>query len=584
MELRILRVDMTTATVTEEPFNQKDYGYYGGRGLIDVILSKEGNPTCDPLGPDNLLIFATGLLAGTNMTTSGRLSVGGKSPLTGGIKESNSGGTMARTLIDQAIKMVIVKGKAPEGKLYYLYVSPEGKASLECADEIAMKGNYELGDILRAKYNDEIAIASVGPAAERGALTSSVMVTEFKTHHPCRAAARGGMGTVMASKGLKAVVVEEPVEAYKPVIPEEYKEEFQDCVRRVAKSITDNPMTRETYPNLGSAAGVDVTGMMGGLPYKNFSGKRCEYQNLASPGWTGVMKAQGGHGGMPCQKGCIIRCTNEFVGKDGKYLSGGIEYETLALCGSNLGIFDPNFVATVDRFCDDYGLDTIDTGAAIGVAMDCGVLEFGDQEAALKLLYSVQDENSELGKVLLKGCQAMGEHLGAKRIPTSKRQALAAYDPRVIPGFGRTFERSPMGGDHTSGSAMLNRTDLSPDDQVDAMQALTAACDNYVCLFAWGSISMNPDGKAALARAVGIFCGDAEGPGIDPDFFEALGRKMLYFEHSFNKANGWTFEDEKVPDFFYNEPAEANGKVFERLITRSFLDIADERGMNQPLL
>jgi aldehyde:ferredoxin oxidoreductase len=578
--MRILRVDMGRASITEEPFDQKNYGYLGGRGLTDTILYNECPPTCDPLGPDNVLVFATGYFVGTMMTTSGRISIGAKSPLTHGIKESNVGGSLARVLGEQGVKMLIFKGKPENGEMYYLYIDENGHTSLENASELSGMLNYPLGDRLRAKHGEDIAIASIGPAGERQALVSAIMVTEFKTNHPCRAAARGGLGAVMGSKGIKAVVVKKPIRPYKPTIPAGLEAEFRDMCRAVAKSVTDNPMTGETMPKFGSAAGVGATGPMGALPYLNFSGKRCpEFEKLAPAGWTARLFGQGGRGTIPCQQGCVVRCSNAYHDKDGNYLSAGIEYETLALCGSNLGIFDSDIVVAIDRFCDDYGVDTIDIGAAVGVAMDEGVLPFGDGEGALDLIKSIADENSALGKVLINGCQAMGKHLDAKRIPTGKRQALAAYDPRVLPGFGMTFERSPQGADHTSGSAFVRREDLIPEDQVDLNQSYTAACDCYVCLFAWGSICFDTVGKAAISRAIGILAGLPEGPG--PEIIEEVGRHILFMEHSFNKAAGFTMEDDRVADFFYVEPAEATGKPYVSPLKRSYLEIAAERAVQQ---
>lgn len=574
--MKILRVDMTTATVTEEPFDQKDYGYFGGRGLADVILTNECDPLCDPLGPDNILIFANGYFVGTTMTTSGRLSVAGKSPLTGGIKESNAGGTISRYLANQGIKMIIVKGQPQNDEKYYLYIDPQGNISLKDASVVWGLGNYDLGDKLREIHGPNLAIASIGQGGEKLSKVASVMVTEFNTNHPCRAAARGGLGAVMGSKGLKAVVVDKAENPYKVTVPAEYADEFKEACKVINKAIMDNPTTGQLQPKYGSAAGVGATGQLGALPYLNFSGKRCpEYEKLAPEGWGAHLFGQGGRGTLPCQPGCVVRCSNEYIDKDGNYLSAGIEYETLALCGSNLGIFEPDVIVAIDRFCDDFGVDTIDIGAGVGVAMDCGVLEFGDCEGALALVRSMADDETGLGSVLRNGCQAVGEHLNAKRIPTGKRQALAAYEPRVMTGFGMTFERSPMGADHTSGMALLMRQDLSPEDQVDTNQANMAACDNFICLFPWGSVVFHPEAKAAMARAIGIMAGLPEGPG--PEIIEKIGRDMLFMEHSFNEKIGFTMADDKIGNFFYEEPAEATNAPYTSPMKRSFLEIARER-------
>lgn len=574
--MRIVRINMTEGTVKEEEFRQEDWWYYGGRGLIDAMITdKELDPLCDPLGPDNILSFATGLFAGTVMTTSGRLSVSGKSPLTGGIKESNAGGTFGRWMSEQQIKIMSFYGQAPEGKQYYLYVDPQGNISLKDASFLSMKKTYETCDALRSMYSDDISIACIGPAGERKALVSAILVTEYKSGNPCRAAARGGMGAVMGSKGLKAIVLDKAEKPFRTPIPEETAAEFRAACKAVATAVTTNPMTGDLQRRCGSAAGVGATGKMGALPVNNFSGKRADYSGLAPEGWMAALIGNGGHGEIPCQPGCVVCCSNEFHDTEGNYLSAGIEYENLVFMGCNLGIWNPNFVAWGDRFCDDYGLDIIDTGCAIAVAMDEGLLEFGDEEAAKKFLQKAADTEDDLGKILVNGCQAMGEHLNARRIPTGKRQALAAYDPRVLKGFGMTFERSPMGADHTSASALLSRTDLCPEDQVDLNQANSACCDDFdICLFAWGSVAFDPTARAAIARAAGALLGK-EDPG--QELIETIGRKILYIEHKFNERAGFTIADDKIGDFFYTEPAEATGMPYTSPLKRSFLEIADER-------
>jgi len=574
--MRIIRVNMTTQTIREENFDQKDWGYFGGRGLIDAMITdKELDPTCDPLGEKNILSFATGLFAGTNMTSSGRLSISGKSPLTGGIKESNAGGTFSRWMTEQQIKMFVIEGQSKDGQLRYLYVDPNGKLSFQDASFIKMKKTYDTCNMLRDKYNDNISIACIGPGGERLSTAAGVMVTEFKSGFPCRAAARGGMGVVMGSKGLKAIVIEKAAKPFRPAAPAETAEEFKEACKEVANAVINNPMTGDLQRKCGSAAGVGATGKMGALPTNNFSGKLAQYEPLAPEAWMKALIGQGGHGTIPCQPGCVCCCSNEFHGPDGKYLSAGIEYENLVFMGCNLGIWNPNFVATGDRFCDEMGLDIIDIGNGIAVAMDCGVIQFGDEEGALNLLHKIEDPDDEFGRVLINGCQAVGDYLHAKRIPTVKRQSLAAYDPRVLKGFGMTFERSPMGADHTSAAALTMRTDLIPEDQVDLNQANSAACDNFdICLFCWGSVAFKPESRAAIARAAGALCGKS---GVGQEMIEELGRKTLYFEHKFNKAAGFTMADDKLPDFFLTEPAEVNNAVYESPLTRSFLEIADER-------
>lgn len=558
--MKKILINVETGAIETAPFNQEDYGYLGGRGLVAKLLEETFEPGSDALGPKNPLLFCTGYFSGTILTTSNRLSIGAKSPLTGTIKESNVGGTFAKYMTEHGIKYIQLMGAAPKGEFKVLVIDKDGSVRFDSADEIIGLNNYDLGPVLRKKYGDNITIASIGTVGEQYSLAASIQVTEFQTGYPCRAAARGGIGAVFASKGLKAFVIVRPDKPYTVKIPEEYAAEFKECNKKVVEAIQANPLTGQQMNLFGSAAGVDVTGKMGALPTRNFSGKFAEgWEVLSSPKWRERMVAQGGRGGIPCQPGCIVRCSNEYFDKNGNYLTAGTEYETLGLCGPNIDIYDQEEIMHIDRLCDDMGYDTIEIGTALGVAMECGVIEWGDAEAAKDLIRHSLDEDSKLPS-LKHGCHAVGEALGAKRVPTAKKQAVAAYDPRVILGYGLCFERSPMGGDHTSGSAFTFRKDLTPDQQADMALAQTAVCDSFMCLFPWSAVYYNPDARAAICRMAGILAGKPEGPGMN--LVEEMGDEILRLERQFNEREGLTEDDNRLPDFFYTEAAEATGVPF----------------------
>ena len=558
--MKKILINVETGEIKKEPFNQKDYGYLGGRGLVAKLLLENYVQGADPLGPDNPLLLCTSYFSGTILTTSNRLSIGTKSPLTGTVKESNVGGTFAKYMTEHEIKYIAIKGAVKDGNFKILFIDKSGNISFESADAFMGMDNYDIGEALRKKYGENISIASIGRAGEKYALASSIQVTEFQTNNPCRAAARGGVGAVMASKGLKAIVIERAVEPYNREVPAEYAEEFKECNKKVVNAIRQNPLTGQQMNLYGSAAGIDVTGKMGALPTKNFSGKFSEnWEVLSSTNWRERMVNQGGRGGIPCQPGCIVRCSNEYFDKNGKYLSAGIEYETLGLCGPNLNIYDSDDIVALDRLCDDMGFDTIEIGTALGVAMECGVIPWGDAEAAKELVRTSLDDNCKLPS-LRNGCFAVGKELGAKRVPTAKKQAVAAYDPRVILGYGMCFERSPMGGDHTSGSALVFRKDLTPEMQADTALAQTAVCDSFMCLFPWAAVNYDMDARSAICRMAGILAGEAEGP--DMGLIERMGFEILNMEREFNAKEGFTDDDNILPDFFYTEPAEATKAPF----------------------
>ncbi|MBQ6585505.1 MAG: hypothetical protein IJH83_01700 [Coriobacteriales bacterium] len=569
--MRFITVNLSNKEIVETEFDQSNYGYFGGRGLIAQFLTDYCDPTCDPLGPDNPLIFTTGYFAGTPLSTSNRLSIGAKSPLTGGIKESNSGGTMARRMTDHKIKVIMFTGQSPDW--VYCYVDKNGEVHLEDASEFVGMWTYPTCDAFRERYDARVAISCIGPAGEILARTSSIMSAEMGTGLPCRAGARGGMGAVMGSKHLKALVVAHSDDPYCPLdeLTAEQQAEFKELNKTIVSCIKANPLSGNVMPLYGSAAGVDTTGKMGALPYLNFSGKFTpDWERLGTVKWRENLLNHGGHSTIPCQPSCIVRCSNEYHHSDGHYLSAGIEYETVALCGSNLGIFDTDSVCTIDRLCDDMGCDTIDMGNALAVMMDEHVMEFGDAEAAINMVKTALDPANEYGKPLLDGCAAIADYLGIgsrpgiKRVASSKRQAFAAYDPRILRGYGLTWERGPMGADHTSGSAATYMAQLTPEQQADFSLGANCTCDCFMCLFSWSAVFYNPAGKPAIARMAGILAGKEEGPGQEMIFEN--GNRILAMEYAWNERAGIYHDDDYFyggeDNFMYHEPAQATGAPY----------------------
>ncbi len=565
MIFKVIRVNLTKGTVTEEEFDQLDHGYLGGRGLVAEFMTKEVNPDCDPLGPDNKMIFATGYFSGTRVPASNRLSIGGKSPLTGLIKESNSGGTFARRMTDHKIKEIIIEGASDSWK--YLYIGKDGKAQLMDASAYLGKGTYATCEDFRKAYDNRVAVATIGPAGENGSLVSSVMCTEMKTGYPCRAAARGGMGAVMGSKKLKSIVIEHADDPfiYKCPTPE-FQAEFEELNKTITAAIDANPLTGQTMPLYGSAAGVDTTGKMGALPWNNFNGKFTpNWERLGTVEWRKNLMEHGGHSTIACQPTCTVRCSNEYCDKNGNYLSAGIEYETVALCGSNIGVFDTDIVCTLDRLCDDFGQDTIDTGCALGVAMEYGVMNFGDADAAISAVRGMYSEDaSDFQKALRGGCASVADFLNVqdqeiKKVPVSKRQAFAAYDPRVIRGYGLSWERGPMGADHTQGSAATYLPNLTPEQQTDAALSATCTCDCFMCLFPWAAVNFNPNARPAIMRMAALLSGKDENPGAQG--VEMVGMPILQMEYAWNEKAGWTHDMDKFyggeGNYMYNVGHEA---------------------------
>lgn len=257
---------------------------------------------------------------------------------------------------------------------------------------------------------------------------------------------------------------------------------------------------------------------------------------------------------------CIIQCSNVFPDSEGRRLVAPIEYETLVMCGSNLGISDPDTIARLNRVCNELGLDTIEVGAALGVAAEAGLWDFGDGARAIELVEEI-GQGSVLGRLLGQGCATVGRVLGARRVPAVKGQAMSAYDPRGIKGTGVTFATTPMGGDHTAGLTIFAPVDHhSPDGQVALSrdtQIIRAAYDALgLCVFLLGSTGNRPELLTDMLNA-------AYGTSLGPDDVAEIGRRVISLERRFNVRAGLTQATDRLPSFFRTEPLPPHGNVFD---------------------
>ncbi|WP_312812834.1 aldehyde ferredoxin oxidoreductase C-terminal domain-containing protein [Sedimentibacter sp.] len=551
-----LSVDMKNLSVNKEPYD-KEYEQLGGRSLIAQYMMKNVPPTCDPLGKDSQIIICTSIFAGTKLTTAHRLSVGGKSPLTGGIKESNSGGFAAYQLAGHGIKLITVKDLPKEEGLWLLHIDAQGNAFIEDAKAYEGLNNYDFVDRMHEKYGDKIATISIGAAGERLYKSASLQITEFNSKHPSRAAARGGLGAVMGSKGLKAVVIENPVERYQVQYAD--KEKFEELVKGFNKIVAESAK-KDPFHNIGTISTIEVTANNGVLPVDNFSGRLFpEYKEIGAGKFMSNLEKRGGRNKVPCQPGCVVQCSNCYNDKEGNYLTSGFEYETIAIMGPNCHISDLDAVAQMDRICDNLGVDTIEAGNAVAMCMETGKIKWGDTQAALSLLKEME-EGTEFGCIMGDGCEAVGKFLGCKRIPVVKHQSLPGYDPRNTKGTGITYSTSPMGGDHTAGMTMGRAfDDCGRSAQAYASTKLQVAMcfsDSMMCLFAFANAANDLHMLGGLMAAL---------YGGEPDFnrVSMLGVKTLLTERAYNKMAGMKKEDDRLPEFFYKEKSSATGSRFD---------------------
>jgi aldehyde:ferredoxin oxidoreductase len=552
----IWRISLKGQSLTREPV-PSTWERLGGRGLIARIMLDETPPQCAPLGPDNKLIFAPGLLVGHMLSSCDRLSIGGKSPLTGGIKESNSGGRTGLHMAHLGIKALILEGSTEEAGFWILHLSQDG-AQFEPADKLSGKGVYPAARALVGRYGDKVAISLIGPGGEQ-MLSSAGIQNIDKDQEPSRINARGGLGAVMGSKGLKAIIFDISG-CEKPAIVDETA--YRKAQKSFNKALIEHPQTT-VYADYGTAAMTQMSNGFGALPTRNFSEGTFEgVDKISGDYMRDVILDRGGEGNTThaCMAGCTIRCSNIYASRIGKKIVSPVEYETIGLLGSNLGFDDLDTIARLNWEINDLGLDTIEIGAALGVAADAGLFTFGDRDNALELLAEIRI-GSPLGRILGHGAAITGKVLGVERIPAVKGQAISAYDPRAIKGTGVTYATSPQGADHTCGltiRAKINHLDtkgqvaLSRNSQVN-----TAGYDTL------GACSFASFGFAVVPETIRDLLNARYGWDIPDTILRDLGRETLKLERHFNWLAGFTKADDRIPEWMTREKFPPHNAVFD---------------------
>ncbi len=559
--MKFIKIDMKTKAIKIEDMPEEYIGV-GGRALTSIMINKDVPADCDPLGPDNKLIFATGMFCGTSMFNSSRVSVGAKSPLTGGIKEANVGGTAGAALGKLGIGAVIIEGNAEEGDLSFLKFDLEGNLEFLDASEYKGMRTYELVEKLHAKFGEKNAVLCIGPAGEHKMKSASIQGSDVDKR-PCRAAGRGGLGAVMGAKGLKGLIIPQGGKKADPVVD---KETFSAATKEFAKLVKANPFEGELLPAFGTPALVAPVNLMGAFPCYNATQGQFEgWEKISGEAMANTIKERGGQVGHVGCSQCIIRCSNVYNDKDGNYVSSSIEYETVWSMGGMLGIDDLDFIAKMDFMCDDIGLDTMNTGVAIAVGMDSDYIKFGDKEGSINIMEEIA-AGTEMGHLFGDGPSAVGKHFNNPRVAAVKNQSIAAYDPRGMIGNGITFATSTMGADHTSGNmvSMYLGHVLDPLDKKGQIensrenQIFCAAADSMgLCLFAMYSVQ-DPEARKMFINLVNARLGSD----WKVEDFRELGVRILKAEKEFNIKAGLTKEDDRLPEFFLKEPLSPNNVVF----------------------
>lgn len=552
---KLVRINTKDKTFTFED-TPEAYAGLGGRALTSKMILDEIPATCHPLGKNNKLIFSPGIMSGSPAANSGRMSAGAKSPLTGGIKESNSGGLVCQKLARLGITGLVLED-IPETDDYSIIVINKDGVEILPAGDLVKAGNYEVMEKLWAKYGKNTGILSIGQAGEQCLKGASIQQADMNGR-PGRAHGRGGLGAVMGSKKIKAIVVDDKGA---PRVEIKDPEAFKAANKRWVEMLRNHPVTGEGLPAFGTAVLVSLINEAGALPTKNFrTGRFEDVQSISGETMAENIEKRGGVTTEPCHPGCVIKCSNVYHDKEGKYLTSGFEYETIWAFGAHTTIKDLDQIAMLDRLCDDFGLDTIDTGVAIGVAMEGGMIPWGDGKAAIALLSKVGEYAPE-GKIIGSGAKFTGDALGVTRIPVVKNQAFPAYDPRSCKGQGVTYATTPMGADHTAGYGVTANI-LGVGGSIDptkkegnvalsqGLQIATAAIDAAgLCLFVAFAVLDNEDGLPTIAQMLNA----QYGLELTPDDILELGKSILRNEKEFNKLAGFTKADDKLPEFFQEE-------------------------------
>ncbi len=524
-----------------------------GRHLIAKTLLECGAAKVDPLSPENPLIFSAGPLAGTNFSNANRISVGCKSPLTGGIKESNAGGTMAFNLGQLEMAGFTLRGACENWTL--IYIDKAGELTFHDAAHLVGRPNTEVAAELHEQYGKKASVALCSQVGEYGGLMAAIAFSDTD-QRPTRFAARGGVGAVMGSKKVKAIVVES-----NRMPPFSDRKKLMGSVKQYNRWLDESPAI-QTLKNLGTASVGDYTNEVGGLPTLNFSAGRQEPDGDAFRlGGAHIRELNMSRGGEPshaCMPGCQIKCSNVYFDDKGQEMVSPVEYETLGLMGTNCGLVDPDDLARVNAVANDLGIDTIEAGAMLAVLMEAGVAEFGDANFMIEALDVHVRQGTEQGKIWAQGTGAVGKHYGVDRVPVIKNQAISAYDPRVIEVTGLSMMTTAQGADHTAGNApSFECAGKSLEELMAAsidMQVLCAAADSLgLCVF--GRAVTNE--KLDFLRQTFI---DAYGVSLADDFYHQIGKETLAMEQAFNKAAGFSDSDDELPQFFYNEELPPSGK------------------------
>ncbi len=572
----LVRVNMNDRTYKVEELPQA-YKYLAGRALTSTLVADEVPPLCHPLGPSNKIVFSPGIVTGTTAPTSARISVGAKSPLTGGIKESNAGTSWGADLAHLQIRALVIEGQPKEeGKYWGLQITWDAslskpKIDFFPADEYTQKPLAEIFPKIYERFGNRISISGCGITGEK-AYSNAGVVFNDEGKRATRYAGRGGLGSVLASKGVKLIITDR---AGAPGVNLADKALFDEGRKKLTEALLTHAITKPkgALNSYGTAVLINILNEAGGLPTRNFSSGSFEGAAKISGEaiFEGVKQRKGKEiYNHACSPGCIIQCSNTWYKEDGSEHVSCIEYESDWAFGADCGIDNLDDVAELVRLCNDYGLDTIETGATIAVAMEAGVIPFGDSKGAINLVHEI-GKGTPLGRILGSGATTTGKVYGVTRVPSVKGQSMPAYEPRAVKGIGITYATTPMGADHTAGYTIAPEI-LGVSGKVDPLsnegkaalsrnfQSSTAFIDSSGhCLFiAFAILDIASGFQGFIDECNGVF-----GTSWTANDVIAYGVNVLKKERAFNEAAGIGNAADRIPEFMKYEPLPPHNQIFD---------------------
>jgi aldehyde:ferredoxin oxidoreductase len=465
------------------------------------------------------------------------------------------------------ILAIIIEGIAPLEKWFQLEISAKGAKLVPST--VTGLNNYQAVTKLTETYGKKCAFITIGRAGEFRLSASSIAFTD-RDGLPTRHAGRGGVGAVMGSKRLKAIIIN-PEDSQS--LPLQDPVAFKNAANRFVQILLNHPVCGKSLATYGSAVLMGIINEAGALPTRNFTaGQFKNHEALSGEQLNKITLERGGEGKISrsCMNGCVMQCSGIFPDKDGQRIGKWPDFETMWSFGPNTGIDNLDAIARYDRLCDDIGVDTIDVGGAIALLMEANQLQFGDYETALSLVEEI-GKGSPIGRVIGSGASITGRVYGLSRIAEVKGQALPAFDPRGVKGQGVTFATNPQGADHTAGFSYAANLlsiggevdPLSPDGQVELSrqtQISAAFVDTLgLCLFVSFAFFESPDALIAMTDMLNARYGWK----ISQKDLDALGKKVLNIELDFNHRAGFNESFDRLPDFFSSETIGPHHTTFD---------------------